>query len=298
MVGKVLGAAAWSAPPGQANPAPPVPRGNRGCACHTDSSGQHRGDPEVPGVPHLGFLGVPQMPAADTAGTHPCSRMREGQVILVWPAASCPLQGCASCHSWPLRHFSVPALMLVAATVHQEPCQEKSCTITNIVWEEAAFLLPSPEKKDCIMKLGTTRWYGFKLPAPFSWVTREQQSHKKSHVNHGYSRKEQSAASLKIIGKMQYYQTGSSYTGILCGQSSISGTILSKEEASFFILKGQFEQRKWTLSPYFCELAPPLPEITIGESQWFSFEAAKFSLAAAAGLWGISENNWEIPRTL
>lgn len=152
---------------------------------------------------------------------------------------------------------------------------------------------------DGIMTSGTIRWYGFKLPVPFSWGTREQQAYKKSHLNHGYSTKEkQSAAPLKTIGKTQYYQTVSSYTERPCRQSSVSGRILSREEASFLMMKGKLEQRKWTLFPNFCELAPPLPEIKVGESQ-FSLEAAKFSrAAAAAGPWGISENDWEMPPTL
>lgn len=217
--------------------------------------------------PTSGFCGChwPQQQPRDTAGIYPCSRMRGWQVIFFWPATNCPLQSCARCRSWPSRHFSVPALMLVAATVHGEPCQEKSCTVMSTVWEEAVFPLPCPQKEDYIMKLRTIRWYGFKLPVPFSWGTREKERYEKSYVNHGYSRKEkQSAASLKNTGKTQYYQTAeflhrkTMWTVISLWVNSLNGS------SHFFMMKGQLEQRKWAVILYFHELAPPLPEIKVG----------------------------------
>lgn len=183
-------------------------------------------------------------------------------MILVRPAANCPLQGCASCHSWLLRYFSAPALMLVAATVYWEPCQEKSCTVVSTVWEDAAFPLRSPQKEDCIMKLCTVRWYGFKLPVPFSWGSREQQSYEKSSVNHGYSRKEnQSAAPLKTTGKTQYYQTveflhrTTMWTVLNLWENSL------KRRSQFFNDERAIRTKKINCLPIFLWASSPLPEI-------------------------------------
>lgn len=75
-----------------------------------------------------------------------------------------------------------------------------------------------------------------------------------------------------------------------CEQSSISVRTLSTEADTVFIMKGQLEQGKQAVFPYFFQLAPPLPVVKVGKSQWLSPEGAKFSIdSAATKPWGVSE---------
>lgn len=68
----------------------------------------------------LGGGGIQQMTQLRFAM---CSRLRARQMVSGRAPANCPLAGCGVplCDSLPSRYFSVPALMFLAATVHQEP---------------------------------------------------------------------------------------------------------------------------------------------------------------------------------